>query len=98
MTANRTVDGEAPGRIVILGRPFALPRTRMRRRLLGWGFIAGGAFSFLPVLGPWMFPVGLWILSVDSHRARRMRRRLTIKVGRRWPRLNEQLKPPPPRG
>lgn len=98
MTTNGTGDREASGRIVILGRPFALPRTPMRRRLLGWGFIAGGAFSFLPVLGPWMVPVGLWILSVDSHRARRMRRRLTIKVGRRWPRLNERLKPPPPAG
>ncbi len=98
MAGGSTMDGQAPSRIVILGRTFPLPRSRLRRRLLGWGFIGGGMLSFLPVLGPWMFPVGLWVLSVDSHRARRMRRRLTIRVGRRWPRLNERLKPPPASG
>ncbi|MCA0319394.1 MAG: hypothetical protein LCH88_15120 [Proteobacteria bacterium] len=84
-----------PQRLRMFGRDWPVPATRLRRRLLGWGFIVGGLFSFLPVLGPWMFPVGFLILSVDSPLVRRTRRRLAIRIGRRWPRLNARLKPGP---
>lgn len=84
----------SPASLTVFGRRFALPRQRWRRRLMGWGFIAGGVLSILPVLGPWMFPVGLAVLSVDSPFFRRMRRRLTIRIGRRWPTLNARLKAP----
>jgi hypothetical protein len=87
-----------PRRLRIFGRDWPVPATRLRRRLLGWGFIVGGLFSFLPVLGPWMFPVGFLILSVDSPSVRRLRRRLAIRIGRRWPRLNAMLKPRPAHG
>jgi hypothetical protein len=80
--------------LVIFGRRFRLPRQAWLRRLLGWAFILGGILSFLPILGPWMFPVGLAILSVDSPLLRRMRRRLAIRIGRRWPGLNARLKSP----
>jgi hypothetical protein len=83
----------APTTAVVFGRRYRIPGTPLRRRVLGWSFIAGGLFSFLPVLGPWMFPVGFVILSVDSARMRRSRRRLTITVGRRWPRLNAAMQP-----
>jgi hypothetical protein len=83
-----------PTAMTLYGRRFRLPATRIGRQALGWSFIAGGCLSFLPVLGPWMFPVGFAILSVDSARMRRMRRRLTIRIGRKWPRLNAALKPP----
>jgi hypothetical protein len=82
-----------PRRLVVYGRHWPMPATAWRRRLFGWGFIVGGLFSFLPVLGPWMFPVGFLLLSVDSPTARRMRRRLAIRIGRKWPRLNEAMKP-----
>lgn len=85
----------APRRLAAFGRHWPVPATRLRRRMLGWAFILGGLFSFLPVLGPWMFPVGFLILSVDSPAIRRLRRRLTIRIGRRWPRLNAWLKPRP---
>ncbi|CEJ13398.1 hypothetical protein [Phreatobacter sp. AB_2022a] len=83
-----------PASLTVLGRRFVLPRQRWRRRALGWAFVAGGVLSILPVLGPWMFPVGLAILSVDSPFYRRMRRRLAIRIGRRWPKLNAWLKAP----
>ena len=79
--------------MIVFGRRYAVPATRLRRRIVAWSFIAGGMFSFLPVLGPWMFPVGFVILSVDSPRMRRSRRRMTIAIGRRWPKLNAAMMP-----
>lgn len=79
--------------MIVFGRRYAIPATRLKRRIVGWSFIAGGMFSFLPVLGPWMFPVGFVILSVDSPRMRRSRRRMTIAIGRRWPKLNAAMMP-----
>jgi hypothetical protein len=38
-------------------------------------FILGGVFSFLPVLGPWMLPVGLAILAPRVPIARKVLRR-----------------------
>ncbi len=87
------VPPRAPATAIVFGRRYRLPGTPLRRRALGWSFIAGGMFSFLPILGPWMFPVGFVILSVDSARMRRSRRRLTITIGRRWPRLNAAMQP-----
>ena len=84
---------DAAASVIVFGRRYPMPATPMRRRLVGWSFIAGGTLSFLPVLGPWMFPVGFVILSVDSPRMRRARRRMTIAIGRRWPRLNAAMKP-----
>jgi hypothetical protein len=48
---------------------------RYVRVSVGVAFIVGGIFSFLPVLGPWMFPVGLAILAPDMPFARRLLRR-----------------------
>jgi hypothetical protein len=45
-------------------------------------FLIGGVFSILPVLGLWMFPVGILILSVDLPPVRRFRRRLVAWYGR----------------
>ena len=44
-----------------------------------------GLFGFLPVLGFWMIPVGLLILSVDMPRVRRWRRRFAVWFSRRYP-------------
>jgi hypothetical protein len=45
-------------------------------------FILGGIFAFLPILGIWMLPVGLVVLSDDLHILRRLRRRLIVRIGR----------------
>nr|WP_245410186.1 hypothetical protein [Falsochrobactrum shanghaiense] len=54
------------------------------RRTLGSSLIVGGTLGFLPVLGFWMLPLGLIILSHDSHRVRRLRRRSEIHIWRKW--------------
>lgn len=41
------------------------------RTLLGFLFMVGGVFGFLPVLGFWMFPLGVAFVALDVPPARR---------------------------
>ncbi|WP_338022081.1 hypothetical protein [Allorhizobium sonneratiae] len=50
---------------------------------IGVLFIIGGCLGFLPVLGFWMVPVGLVILSHDNPMVRRFRRRSEVAIMRR---------------
>ena len=63
-------------------RRIHLPRHPVIRITLGCLLLAGGFLGFLPILGFWMVPLGLMILAVDIPMARRLRRRLEIKLGR----------------
>ncbi|MFN0263678.1 hypothetical protein ACKTEK_07345 [Tepidamorphus sp. 3E244] len=58
----------------------ALPATRLARTALGIALILGGLLWFLPVLGLWMLPLGVIVLSSDSATLRRWRRRVEVKV------------------
>jgi len=60
-----------------------LPKSRAIRVILGLALIVGGVLGFLPVLGFWMIPLGLLVLSVDLPIVRRWRRRLELWWGRR---------------
>lgn len=64
-------------------RKFSLPGSPPLRMILGSLFVAGGVLGFLPILGFWMIPLGLVILSVDSPGLRRWRRRMEVWWGRR---------------
>lgn len=70
--------------IRILGRHIPVPQSVAMRRTLGGGLVAGGILGFLPVLGFWMVPLGLVVLSQDSAVVRRKRRQLEVKILRRW--------------
>ena len=59
-----------------------LPETRAGRTLLGTALIFGGLLSFLPVLGIWMLPLGLFILSIDWAFIRRRRRVAEVRLSR----------------
>ncbi len=76
-------------KINFLGRQIGLPGNRIFRVLLGVACIAGGVLGFLPILGFWMLPLGVLILSIDFPPVRRWRRRTTIRLGallhKRWP-------------
>lgn len=41
------------------------------RTLLGFLFMLGGVFGFLPILGFWMFPLGVAFVSLDVPPARK---------------------------
>lgn len=59
------------------------PESRAARLVVGVALLVGGVFWFLPVLGWWMIPAGLVILSRDFPRIRRFERRATVWLGRR---------------
>ena len=63
-------------------RRIALPGNRPLRIGLGLMLIGFGLLGFLPVLGFWMIPLGLLVLSVDLPSVRRFRRRMEVKWGR----------------
>jgi hypothetical protein len=64
-----------------LGRRVPVPGNVVLRIGFGLLCIAGGFLGFLPILGFWMLPLGLLILSVDLPPVRRFRRRAEVKVG-----------------
>ena len=82
-------------KIRIGNRRFSLPASRIARTVIGVALIIGGVLGFLPVLGFWMVPLGLLVLSVDFPLVRRWRRRLTVEFGlwlmRRYPRLGKRF-------
>ncbi len=71
-------------RINILGKSFTIPGSPFMRLTLGIGLIVGGVLGFLPVLGFWMIPLGLVVLSVDHAGIRRFRRLIETSVLRWW--------------
>ena len=64
--------------ISLFGRRIQMPRSRFLRILLGVVLIFLGTLGFLPVLGFWMIPVGLLVLSSDIAMVRRWRRRMEV--------------------
>jgi hypothetical protein len=62
-----------------------LPRNRALRIALGVTLVLLGALGgWLPILGFWMAPLGLIILSVDIAIVRRWRRRATVAIVNWW--------------
>ncbi|SES47292.1 hypothetical protein SAMN03159406_04971 [Rhizobium sp. NFR03] len=60
-----------------------LPRQKWLRILIGSLLVVFGLLGFLPILGFWMVPLGLVVLSHDSAYIRRRRRRMAVWWGRR---------------
>ncbi len=59
-----------------------LPRNRAARIALGSALAVGGvAGAILPVLGIWMLPLGIAVLSVDIPGVRRFVRKTKVKWG-----------------
>lgn len=65
------------------GRHVPLPRSKALRISLGIALLVGGLIGFLPVVGFWMIPLGIIVLSIDIAAARRLRRRTVIWWERR---------------
>lgn len=59
-------------------RRIKLPESRPLRVGIGISLVIGGMLGFLPVLGFWMIPLGLLVLSIDLPPVRRFRRRLQV--------------------
>ena len=78
-------DLEAPKarRLRFAGRDISLPQSRGLRIALGVVLVLGGLVGFLPILGFWMVPLGLLVLSVDLAPVRRTQRRPRVWWARR---------------
>ncbi len=72
-------------------RHVPLPRRRWQRIAIGVALVSGGFLAFLPVLGLWMLPLGLLVLSVDLAVARRLRRKGEVRWGR-WRQRRQERK------
>jgi hypothetical protein len=72
-----------PRTLKIFGREIPMPASRIGRIILGVLFVFFGLLGFLPVLGFWMVPVGLLILSQDLAMVRRWRRRFSVWYAKR---------------
>ncbi|MCC5971735.1 MAG: hypothetical protein JJU15_17480 [Pararhodobacter sp.] len=55
--------------------------------------IVGGLLGFLPILGFWMFPLGLLVLAIDLPVLRPAISAIIIRIRRRW-RARRYGKPP----
>jgi hypothetical protein len=73
--------------IKIAGRTFELPKSRLLRIVIGVVLVLLGLVGFLPILGFWMIPLGLLVLSIDIPAVRRWRRQLEVRIGQ-WLKAN----------
>lgn len=79
---SRGQTGKGMATIRFGNRRLNIPGSPMVRRAAGVALIGGGVLGFLPVLGFWMIPLGVVVLSVDSHPIRRARRKTEVWWGR----------------
>jgi purine-cytosine permease-like protein len=81
--------------IKFAGVKVRVPSHPILRMILGIALIIGGFLGFLPILGFWMLPLGLVVLSIDFAFIRRFRRRASVQLGRwmlrRWPRIARRI-------
>jgi len=66
-----------------------VPASRPLRIAMGVALIIGGFLGFLPILGFWMIPLGVMVLSIDFHPVRRFRRLFEVRWGRNKRTLKE---------
>jgi hypothetical protein len=65
-------------RLEMFGRGFDLPQGRWQRIGLGTLLIFFGFLGFLPILGFWMIPLGVFVLSLELAFVRRWRRKTVV--------------------
>ena len=70
-------------RIKVFGRQVTMPQSRPLRILIGVLLVLFGCLGFLPVLGFWMIPLGVLVLSYEFAGIRRFRRRTAVWWHRR---------------
>ncbi|HPG88307.1 MAG TPA: hypothetical protein PLD46_01540 [Hyphomicrobium sp.] len=85
------LNDKLPDRISNIVGWLVSPSGMLIRLPLGLMLIVGGFFSFLPLLGFWMLPLGILLIAVDVPPVRRWVIRTWPKIEARW-RLYRQRK------
>ena len=84
MPTDKAAHGRPPRRkITIFGRHLHMPHSRGARIAIGVALIFFGFLGFLPILGFWMIPLGVVVLSYEFASVRRWRRRVVLWWARR---------------
>jgi hypothetical protein len=74
-----------PDWIARKSRALREPRAKLARIPAAGFLIFGGVFSFLPIFGLWMLPLGLLLLAVDLPSLRPPMARVLRWIERKWP-------------
>jgi hypothetical protein len=82
--AFKRLEQEVPERLARIIRSLRHPDARWARIPIGLLFIVGGLFSFLPVLGTWMLPIGLLLIAYDVPFLRKPVGYFTIWSTEKW--------------
>jgi hypothetical protein len=82
--AFKDLERELPDSLARVLRQLRHPDARWIRLPVGALCIIGGIFSFLPVLGIWMLPLGLLLIAYDVPILRAPVARFTIWGARQW--------------
>ncbi len=69
-----------------------MPQSRLARIVIGSLLVFFGCLGFLPVLGFWMIPLGLLVLSYEFATVRRWRRRFEVWWAERRGRRRQRAK------
>lgn len=82
--AFQSLERELPERAAQAVRSLRHPDARWVRIPIGILSVIGGIFSFLPVLGIWMLPLGLLLIAYDVPVLRKPVGRFTIWSTQKW--------------
>jgi hypothetical protein len=85
------LERELPDRLARVLQSLRHPDARWVRIPVGALCVVGGVFSFLPVLGIWMLPLGLLLIAYDVPFLREPVGRFTILVMQKWGSLRRWL-------
>ena len=80
----KRIEGKLPAWGAQALRWLTKPSSRWVRIPAGLFLIVGGVFSFLPVLGLWMLPLGLVLLAQDVRAMRRPIGQAMVRIERWW--------------
>lgn len=89
--AFKRLEQEVPERLARIIRSLRHPDARWARIPIGLLFIVGGLFSFLPVLGIWMLPIGLLLIAYDVPFLRKPVGYFTIWGTEKWAAFRQWL-------
>ena len=94
--AFKDLEREVPDSVARGIRGLRHPKARLVRIPLAVLSIVGGLFSFLPILGVWMLPLGLLLLAYDVPALRKPVGRFTSWGVGRWAKFRGSAMPKPP--
>ncbi len=93
----RRFEGRLPPKWSSRMRWLRQPSSRAVRIPVAGALVVGGVFSFLPVLGLWMLPVGVVLMAQDVKPLRKPTAKMLAFIDRKWPARTKGGPPEPQR-